>query len=147
MAHSSERAAAMAYQGHARSVRREEEREGIARIELDEWVHRDGVRRMLVKLGAGPARWREIAMGGIGRALRALCRVSGWHLPMLCAWKLEEMNVGEYAEAARLAREAGEGAMAVELERMSSVEAEHAAFFRGVLLGRTAKATAAILGE
>ena len=147
MAYSSEMAAALAYQGHASAVRRPDERDAILRIELEEWVHRGAVGRMLANLGERPARWREILMHGIGHALRAACPLSGWHLPMLVAWKLEEMNVGEYATAARLARDAGLEAMARELDAMSEVEWEHAVFFGGVLGFAASRGAAAPAAE
>ncbi len=40
MAYSAERAAAFAYQGHAGSVKNEDEKTAIKQIEIDEWNHR-----------------------------------------------------------------------------------------------------------
>lgn len=134
-AYSGERAAALAYRGHARSVRRADERDALLRIEREEWAHREGVGRMLAALGARPARWREAAFGAIGRALGALCRWCGWRLPMAAAGRLEEANVAEYSAAAAQADVAGLPEMARELRAMSAVEGEHVEFFQTALRG------------
>ena len=39
-AYSAEKAAAFAYQGHAGSVKKEDEKKAIKQIEIDEWNHR-----------------------------------------------------------------------------------------------------------
>ena len=82
LAYSGEKAAALAYQGHSRSVRDSEEKAMIAKIEQDEWVHREKVGRLLAQLEARPLRSREIRSSLVGHALSVLCRFTGWFLPM-----------------------------------------------------------------
>jgi hypothetical protein len=89
LAYSGKKAAALAYQGHCRSVRDPEVKAMIAKIEQDEWVHRERVGRLLGELGARPLRSREIRSSLIGHALSFLCRFTGWFLPMYFAGKLE----------------------------------------------------------
>ena len=59
-AHSGELAAAHAYIGHAASVRDPVEREEIAKIESDEWEHRECVAEMLRDLGESASPWLEL---------------------------------------------------------------------------------------
>src|SRR5262245_26857393 len=53
-AYSGELAACYAYQGHARSVSDPREKQRIAEIEHEEWVHRECVGKMLASLGEAP---------------------------------------------------------------------------------------------
>jgi rubrerythrin len=136
MAYSGEKSAALAYQGHAANVKCPDEKAGILKIEADEWHHRDWVGVMLTQLASAPMPAREILQVMIGRVLKVLCPVSGWFLPMYCAWKLEENNIEEYAKAAALATACNESAMAAELLRMAEVEREHAAYFAALVEGK-----------
>jgi rubrerythrin len=135
-AYSGEKAAALAYRGHARSVARSDQRDAIRRIEEEEWVHRERVGRMLAALGAAPDPLRERALGAVGRALSALCPWCGWTLPMLAAWRLEVANVGEYSAAARLAEAEGRAELGAELRSMAATEREHVDFFASALRRR-----------
>ena len=130
LAYSGELAASPAYQGHARSVRCEQERARIREIEAEEWHHREQVGAMLQALGAEPDRGRERRAKMIGTTLSALCRVSGWLVPMYGAGKLESRNVREYETAARLARDAGRHDWIDALLEMAEVEWEHESYFR-----------------
>ena len=77
--HAGELAAAYAYRGHWRSLRRRPAaRDGVRRIEEAEWHHRAGVAAMLSELGEGPRRRRELLMGCIGRLFGGLCFVNGF---------------------------------------------------------------------
>ncbi|MBI3819555.1 MAG: ferritin-like domain-containing protein [Planctomycetes bacterium] len=134
-AHAAERGAAIAYRGHAASVRNIIERDAIVHIERDEWEHRAKLGAMLDELGAGTLPLHEIGMLAIGSALERLCFVSGRRLPMFCAWLLERVNVEQYATAARLARAAGCPHMAPLLMKMEQAEADHVAVFDGFLRG------------
>src|SRR5712692_10540841 len=93
LAYSGEKAAALAYQGHSRSVRDLEEKAMIAKIEQDEWVHREKVGRLLGELGARPLRSREIRSSLVGHALSVLCRFTGWFLPMYFAGKRDSKRL------------------------------------------------------
>lgn len=132
-AYSGEKAAALAYHGHHRSAKKNEEREAIQKIEEEEWVHRDLVGKMLVELGAKPRFLREIFLGVIGKMLGYLCHVSGWYLPMYLAGKLETKNVNEYTGAAFYAQKLGLVEMALRLREMAATEKQHEDYFFGVL--------------
>ncbi len=129
-AYSGELAAALAYRGHARSVRRDDERESIESIERDEWEHRREVGEMLDALGAAPGRIRERRAALVGTALGLLCRVVGWFAPMYAAGRLERRNIEEYVDGAALATACGHGGFAAELLAMAAREWEHERFFR-----------------
>lgn len=130
-AHAGELAAALAYDGHARSVSDAVERAEIERIRDDELDHRERVRRHLDALGAAPDARRERRMRRVGWAISAFCQVGGWYCPMYGAGRLEAGNVREYEEAARLARACGREDMVDDLLDMSEVEWDHEHYFRG----------------
>jgi rubrerythrin len=130
LAYSGERAAAFAYQGHATSVRDPAVAEHIRKIESEEWHHRDLVGGMLTTLGAAPDPRRERRANRIGKVLSALCRVSGYLLPMYGAGALESRNVKEYDDAAAFAIAGGHPEFLDGLRAMADVEAEHERFFR-----------------
>jgi len=134
-AHAGERAAALAYRGHARSVSDPEQATRIRRIEAEEWAHRARLGAILHEQGSGPARLRERLFQGIGLILGAACRWSGWYLPMYGAGWIEAVNVQEYLTAAALAEACGARAYAAELLLMAQCEREHEAYFRGLVAG------------
>lgn len=129
-AYSGELAAAYAYRGHWHSVSNADERAQIEKIENEEWHHRQLVGEMLGKLNARPKRFREIRAVLIGRALGALCHLSGWLAPMYGAGRLESRNIREYETAARYARDTGNVSFVECLLTMAEVEWEHEAYFR-----------------
>lgn len=133
-AYSGELAAAYAYRGHWKSLRRNSsERERIKQIEDEEWVHRERVGAIMHALAAAPAKSREARMWMIGRTLGLGCYLTGRFLPMYFAGRLESMNVREYETAAFHARRLGLSEFAADLEHMASVEGEHEIFFRRVV--------------
>lgn len=134
-AYSGERAAALAYVGHARSVRDHSEREHIARIGAEEVAHRQRVGEMLTELGGAPSRVREVLFFGIGRTISALCHVIGWYCPMYGAGWIEQRNIQEYVDAAEFAVAAGRQDLASELMTMAQVEWDHEQWFRAKVLG------------
>ena len=129
-AYSGELAAAHAYNGHWRSVSDPDERREIRRIEEEELEHRARVGEMLAELGSGPQAWREAFFDALGRVIGALCFLSGYFAAMHGAGRLEERNVGEYADAARYAAHAGLGHLCDELLHMSEIEHDHEGYFR-----------------
>jgi demethoxyubiquinone hydroxylase (CLK1/Coq7/Cat5 family) len=134
-AYSGELAAAYAYRGHWKSVSDPLEREGIRRIENDEWVHRERVGQMLQSLGADPSKVREVRMWITGRTIGALCHMIGWFLPMYFAGRLEGRNVEEYHAAALHAGALRLKEFEAELLVMQSVEREHELFFLNAVNG------------
>jgi rubrerythrin len=135
LAYSGERAAAFAYQGHAKSVCDPAERGRIREIEEEELHHRRVVGEMLAALGSKPRRWLELKATIIGRTLSVLCHVSGWFAPMYGAGKLESRNIREYETAARHARDCGHDELIDCLLTMAEVEWEHEHYFRLKVLG------------
>jgi hypothetical protein len=134
-AYSGERAAAYAYRGHSHASSDPEERAHIARIEAEEWHHREQVGRLLHELGAAPRRARELRAIVIGRSLQALCHVIGWFAPMYGAGKLERKNIVEYEDAARDAIACGRADFLECLLEMAEVEWDHEAYFRSKVTG------------
>ncbi|MCD9189046.1 MAG: ferritin-like domain-containing protein [Pyrinomonadaceae bacterium] len=128
-AHAGELAAAYAYRGHWKSVRNEKEKEGIKKIEAEEWEHRENVRKWLSELNAQPRKLREAVFWTIGRTLGLTCYVSGWFFPMYFAGRLESQNVQEYVTAAEFAKELGMKDCYEEMMQMSQTEGEHENFF------------------
>lgn len=134
-AYSGERAAALAYVGHAASVRDPREREHIACIGAQEIAHRQRVGEMLAELGGSPSALREFIFTCVGRTLSALCHVSGWYCPMYGAGWIERRNIQEYVDAAAFARGAGRHDLADELLTMAQVEWDHEQWFRAKVIG------------
>jgi hypothetical protein len=130
-AHAGERAAALAYRGHWKSLADPIERLQVLRIEREEWQHRDQLTRLLSSLGSTCSGPRESVARAVGNLFGALCHVSGWLLPMYAAAYLETCNVREYEEAGRLARLAGRSELVPCLLEMARVELDHEAFFHG----------------
>src|SRR5690242_17681228 len=89
LAHAGEIGAAIAYDSHARSVRRPAERARISEIRFEEIDHRERVGRILASLGERPDPEIERTMARIGRAIASFCRIGGWFLPMYGAGRLE----------------------------------------------------------
>ena len=138
MAYSGERAAAYAYLGHRRSLRRPKraaDRAMLERVLIDEIRHRRAVRRLLRRLGVAADPKRERKMRTIGLTIGAFCRVGGWYAPMYGAGKLERGNIVEYEVAARLAHLAGHVEMVDELLGLAEVEWDHERLFRTAASG------------
>ncbi len=130
LAYSGERAAALAYRGHWKSVKNLAVSERIKSIEAEEWHHRNLVGAILEKLGAKPNRFKEVKAAVIGNCLGVACHLSGWFAPMYGAGKLESRNIGEYETAAKLAQASGHEELIDALLTMAEVEWEHEQFFR-----------------
>jgi len=129
-AYSGELAAAHAYHGHAASVGAPAIREGLRKIEAEEWHHRELVGEILAELGAKPSPIREAIFWTIGRIIGALCHIGGRFIPMYGAGRLELWNIREYEMAAALAQEAELDKYIDCLLTMARVESEHEKFFR-----------------
>lgn len=129
-AYSGELAAAMAYNGHWRSLRDAADRKRIQEIESEELEHRRLVGELLSQLGRAPNPRLEKKMARIGWWIALSCHISGWFIPMYGAGKLESGNIKEYEDAAQYANECGHSEMIECLLEMAEVEWEHEKFFR-----------------
>jgi hypothetical protein len=130
LAYSGELGAAIAYRGHARSVRDAGERACLLQIEAEERDHRARLGRMLSVMGLEASRWLEFRSAWVGRGIALFCAVGGWFLPMYGAGQIERRNRVEYENAARAAAFAGHAAFADDLIAMAEVEWDHEEFFR-----------------
>lgn len=126
--HANERGAALAYRGHAASVSDPEERAGIARIEAEEWHHREQLAGYLAELGSAPG-WLERPLAAVGYTLGLLCHVTGWLMPMLGAGWIERRNALGYLRAAEDAAAIGRPDLAQSLVALGEVEIAHHAWF------------------
>ena len=95
-AYSAEKAAAFAYQGHAGSVKNQDDKEAIKQIELDEWNHRAEVFDLMKRYNVSISKFYEFKYYIIGKVISASCYVIGWFMPYFFAGKLESGNVCEY---------------------------------------------------
>jgi demethoxyubiquinone hydroxylase (CLK1/Coq7/Cat5 family) len=134
-AYSGELAAGLAYRGHWKSVKNENERAAIRKIELEEWIHRKRVGEMLASLSTRPQRLREAKLWLIGRTIGAACHVIGRFFPMYFAGRLESGNVIEYETAASHAAAFDLKEFEADLLMMAGVEKEHELFFLSVVTG------------
>jgi demethoxyubiquinone hydroxylase (CLK1/Coq7/Cat5 family) len=129
-AHAGELAAALAYRGHWKSIRRDPAvRAEIKRIEGTEWHHRALVAEILHSIGCEHRRARELLMWSIGRFFGMLCYVSLRFWPMYAAGRLEAMNVAQYERARELAAELGFDEHLPALAAMRDEEVRHETFF------------------
>lgn len=95
-AYSAEKAAAFAYQGHAGSVKDEEEKREIKQIEMDEWNHREEVLKIINQYEIPISTYYEFRFYVIGKIISYSCYVIGWFMPFYFAGRLESGNVCEY---------------------------------------------------
>ena len=135
LAYSAERAAAFAYQGHAGSVRDPDEKQALARIEAEEWHHRNCVGEIIEALGLAPSRAYELKYWLIGRVISLSCYFIGWFLPCYFAGRLESGNVNEYVELKRLLNRAGHHQWDEVVIEMTEVEKEHELYFAQIIEG------------
>jgi demethoxyubiquinone hydroxylase (CLK1/Coq7/Cat5 family) len=130
-AYSGELGAALAYNGHWRSLKDPREIAEIKQIEQDELEHRKLIGEMLEELGSGPKFFTDKMIWILGNGLKYLCFIAGYHLPMAVAAWLEARNVVEYKDAARLALKAQLPQYIKDLNEMSQAEHEHELYFQG----------------
>ena len=95
-AYSAEKAAAFAYQGHAGSVKNKEEKKAIRQIEVDEWLHREEVMKLMQQYDVPVRKYYEFRFHIIGKFISGSCYVIGWFMPFYFAGQLESGNVCEY---------------------------------------------------
>ena len=124
-AYSGELAAALAYGGHWRSLKRPAEIEAIKQIEKDEWKHRQHVGEILEELGAKPSRSREKVFWCIGTSIALICRICGYFCAAYFAGILEKGNVDEYNRAHNYAKTLGMEHLLKDFREMKDTEAAH----------------------
>jgi hypothetical protein len=95
-AYSAERAASLAYIGHAASLRDPAAKAAVKQIEDDEWAHRRHVLAIMQQYGVPISRAFELRYYLIGKLIGVSCHVIGWFMPYFFAGKLESGNVCEY---------------------------------------------------
>lgn len=138
LAYSAERAAAFAYRGHARSLRGQPASREVARIEAEEWQHREHLLRIMTRLGVAASPWLELKFALIGRVISASCLPLGRFMPMYFAGRLESGNVNEYLHMAELA----EGTVIADergcILEMALVEKRHETYFLAEVSGHAA---------
>ena len=76
-AYSGELPAALAYNGHWKSLKDSEEIRVVKQIEKDEWRHRGQVKKMLTELNAEPLFLRDKVFYLIGRSIGIICHFCG----------------------------------------------------------------------
>ena len=132
-AHSGELAAALAYNGHWKSLNDIDEIQIVKKIENDEWLHRARIKEMLSELNAEPLYWREKAFWLIGRSIGIICHFCGRFCAAFFAGILESKNVDEYKHASEYASELGLEGYFSEFIEMQKTEAEHEFILREMI--------------
>ena len=95
-AYSGEKAAALAYIGHAGSLKNPQDKVAVNQIENDEWGHRKNVLAIMHKYDIPISKYYEVKFHIIGKIISLSCHVIGWFMPYFFAGKLESGNVCEY---------------------------------------------------
>ncbi len=124
-AYSGELAAALAYGGHWRMLKKQSEIDAVKQIEIDEWNHRERVGEILAEIGAKPSWIREKIFFCIGTSIALICRVCGYFCAAYFAGILENGNVNEYNTAHKYAKELGLDHLLEDFREMEKTEAEH----------------------
>ena len=124
-AYSGERAAALAYNGHRKSLKDGNEIAAIRKIENDEWLHRQKLGEILEELSAEPLFLREKVFFLIGRGIGIICHFCGRFCAAFFAGILESKNVDEYRQALIYAKEIGLEKYFEDFIEMRKTEAEH----------------------
>lgn len=128
-AYSAERGAALAYVGHAASLRDPQEKARVNEIERDEWNHREAVLCIMKEYGVPPSVWYELKYYVIGRVISLACHVLGRFMPFFFAGRLESGNVCEYFVMMRRFHSLGISKHDEVLHEMGMKEKEHEVYF------------------
>lgn len=129
MAYSAEKAAAFAYQGHAGSVKSQEEKKAIRQIEEDEWNHRREVFQLMQQYNVPVSKFYEFRFHVIGKIISGSCYVIGWFMPFYFAGRLESGNVCEYFRMKQYFNSLGITEHDKLLYEMGIKEKEHEVYF------------------
>jgi rubrerythrin len=128
-AYSAEKAASLAYIGHAKSVKNTEHKIAIKQIELDEWEHRAEVLKIMEQYAIPVSKWLEFKFYIIGQTIAASCFVIGKFMPYYFAGVLESGNVCEYFVMMKYFRSLGITEHDEILYEMAIKEKEHEGFY------------------
>ena len=128
-AYSAEKAAAFAYIGHARSVKKSDEKIAIRQIEIDEWNHREEVLKIMNQYNIPISKWYEFRFYVIGKIIWYSCYVIGWFMPFYFAGRLESGNVCEYFRMKQFFNSLGIKEHDTVLYEMGIKEKEHEVYF------------------
>lgn len=129
MAYSAEKAAAFAYQGHAKSLKTEKEKNEVKQIELDEWKHREEVLAIMQTYEVPVSIWYEIRFHVIGKLISWSCFFIGRFMPFYFAGRLESGNVCEYFRMIHFFHSLGINKHDQALYDMGVKEKEHEIYF------------------
>jgi hypothetical protein len=134
-AYSGEKAAALAYIGHAGSLRSPEAKAAVKQIEDDEWHHRRNVLSLMQKYDVPVSRWYEFRFHVIGKVIALSCYFIGRFMPYFFAGKLESGNVCEYFVMMRYFHDLGIDEHDQMLYDMGIKEKEHEEYFLAQIKG------------
>ncbi len=132
-AHSAERAASLAYIGHAASLRDPEAKAAIQQIERDEWEHRRVVLEIMRKYSISVSKYEEVKFYVIGKLIGYSCFLIGRFMPYFFAGKLESGNVCEYFVMIQYFHDLGITEHDSALYEMGVKEREHELYFQEVI--------------
>ncbi len=128
-AYSAEKAAALAYIGHAASLKDPKERTRVKEIEQDEWDHRNAVNELMQLYDIPVSKYYEFLYTFIGKSIGYSCYLIGRFMPYFFAGKLESGNVCEYIVMIRYFHEVGIKDHDAILYQMGIKEKEHEVYF------------------
>lgn len=128
-AYSAEKAAAFAYQGHANSLRKSEDKKAVKQIEDDEWEHRREVLEIMKQYNVPISKYYEFRFHCVGKIISASCYVIGRFMPFYFAGRLESGNVCEYFRMKQYFNSLGIREHDQILYNMGMKEKEHEVYF------------------
>ena len=132
-AYSAEKAASLAYIGHAGALRNPKEILAVNQIEKDEWDHRRHVLEIMNEYGITVSRYYELKYYVIGKVIGYSCYVIGRFMPYFFAGKLESGNVCEYFVMIKYFNSIGIHKHDRILYEMGIKEKEHEVYFLEVI--------------
>lgn len=132
-AYSAEKAASLAYIGHAGTLRDPQRKQEIKQIENDEWGHRREVLQIMELYDIPVSKWNEFKFYIIGKTIAFSCYVIGWFMPYYFAGSLESGNVCEYFIMMKYFHELGITEHDEILYEMGMKEKEHEVYFLEVV--------------
>jgi len=130
LTYSSEKGAALAYRGHSKAVKSQQDAKDIAQIEADEWHHRETLLPIMERRGVRPWVCLEGLFWCIGSTIGGMCRIWGEWASAKGASVFEINGVNEYSRLAVLARRLGDEEVALQMEEMARQESDHQAYFK-----------------